>query len=118
MKEQRPTRSKDIQNQWTMTHDFFACTGGFAFDVAGSEDFLPPECPKRLTITARGMALLARCGHLPDISRADILDKSKANDLAKALVMIQAFWMLVQVLGRLITRLPVTLLEVNTIAHV
>lgn len=118
VKEQRRGTGKKNGNDWTMTHDFFACTGGFVFDVSDSEPFLPAECPKRLTITARGMALLARCGHLPDISKADILDKSKANNLAKALVMIQALWMLVQVIGRLIVKLPVTLLEVNTIAHV
>lgn len=111
-----------------MTHDFFASTGGFVFGIepdgmCGTEKrngtkFLPPECPRRLALTARGMALLARCGHLPSIARAEITDKSKANDLAKALVIIQACWMLVQVIGRLIAKLPVTLLEVNTIAHV
>ena len=111
-----------------MTHDFFASTGGFVFEIetgaangaeqGNFEPFLPPECPQRLTLTARGMALLARCGYLPDVAKAEITDKSKANDLAKALVMIQASWMLVQVIGRLIARLPVTLLEVNTIAHV
>ena len=109
---------------WTMTHDFFASTGGFAFEIeadvqnGSSYSFLPPECPRRLTLTARGMALLARCGHLPDVSKAEIADKSKANDLAKALVMIQACWMVIQVIARLAARLPVTLLEVNTIAHV
>ena len=46
------------------------------------------------------------------------MDKSKANTLAKALVIIQASWLLIQVIGRLIAKLPVTLLEVNTIAHV
>ena len=105
-------------NEWTMTHSFFACTGGFAFQLDNGETFLPADCPKRLTITARGMALLAKCGHLPDIPRAEIVDKSKANDLAKALVLVQALWMLLQVIERLIVRLPVTLLEVNTIAHV
>ena len=110
-----------------MTHDFFASTGGFVFEIEDNESvsegtkvtqFLPPSCPRRLTITAFGMALLAKCGRLPDIPKEDILDKSKANDLAKALVMIQAAWMLLQVLGRLVAGLPVTLLEVNTIAHV
>lgn len=115
---QRQVDDKAEWHEWTMTHSFFACIGGFAFDVSDCEEFLPAECPKRLAITARGMAILARCGHLPDISRADIHDKSKANDLAKALVMLQASWMLVQTLGRLACRLPVTLLEVNTIAHV
>jgi hypothetical protein len=46
------------------------------------------------------------------------LDKSKANDLAKALVVIQASWMLLQTLGKVIVGLHVTLLEVNTMAHV
>lgn len=115
-------------NHWTMTHSFFASTGGFVFEIRlqdipesyiGSvRRFLPPGSLRRLTLTARGVALLARCGHLPDVTKAEITDKSKANDLAKALVMVQASWMLVQVIGRLITRLPVTLLEVNTIAHV
>ena len=64
------------------------------------------------------MALLAKCSHLPDITRAEIVDKSKANNLAKALVMVQALRMLLQVIERLIVRFPVTLLKVNTIAHV
>ncbi|KAI9796676.1 MAG: hypothetical protein M1833_006016 [Piccolia ochrophora] len=110
---------------WTKTHSFFASTGGFAFDI-GNETFagdkekyiFPSDCPQRITLTARGVALLAKCGHLPDISKEDILDKSKANGLAKALVILQASWMLLQILGRLIAKLPVTLLEVNTVAHV
>ena len=111
------------RHEWTMTHSFFASTGGFVFEIEdedrqASGPFLPAGCPQRLTLTARGMALLARCGHLPDVSKAEITDKSKANDIAKALVLIQASWMLVQVIGRLMARLPVTLLEVNTIAHV
>lgn len=112
---------------WTTTHDFFASTGGFAFeldtepwDMRGLPvpRFLPSECPNRLTLTARGVALLAQCGHLPDIPEAEIKDKSKANNLAKALVVLQALWMLMQVIARLIAHLPVTLLEVNTVAHV
>ena len=113
--------------KWTRAHDFFACTGGFAFEVESSMNsqsakntgsYLPSSCPVRLTLTARGVALLAECGHLPDVPEEVILDKSKANDLAKAMVIIQASWMLLQTIGRLIARLPVTLLEVNTVAHV
>ena len=81
-----------------MTHDFFASTGGFVFEIENVESFdreekemrfLPLNCQHRLTVTARGMALLTKCDRLPDIPKEDILDKSKANDLAKALVMIQ-----------------------------
>jgi hypothetical protein len=111
----------DRRHKWTKTHDFFASTGGFAFELQPNRRgirFLPETCPTRLTLTARGVALLAKCDRLPDVPEKDILDKSKANDLAKALVVIQASWVLLQTLGRLIVKLPVTLLEVNTMAHV
>ena len=112
--------------QWSATHSFFASTGGFAIEIDDSQitakntssQFLPSDCPRRLTLTARGVALLAQCGLLPDIPEEEIRDKSKANNLAKALVVLQACWMLVQVIARLVERLPVTLLEVNTVAHV
>ena len=113
------------RNPWTMTHSFFACTGGFAFDCSSyivsptrPDGFLPSDAPRRMTITARGMEFLANCGRVPDIPREDIQDKSKADGLSKTLVLLQACWMVVQVLGRLISHLPVTPLEVNTAAHV
>ncbi|KAL8372196.1 hypothetical protein RB595_001813 [Gaeumannomyces hyphopodioides] len=113
-------------NRTRMDHDtqLFACTGGFAFEFPGLETLSTPreeqesQAPRRLTLTARGMALLARCGHIPEVSRAEIEDKSKANGLAKAMVLLRATWMLIQVLGRLAARLPATLVEVNTVAHV
>ncbi len=111
------------QNEWTMAHTFFASAGGLVFEINQSgeeknaDNFLPADCPRRLTVTARGIALLARCGRLPDISKADIADKSKVNKIASALVIIQALWILIEVIGRLAVGLPVTLLEVNTIAH-
>lgn len=120
---------------WTLTHSFFASTGGFAFEFEDDYGFGSEQPPSvgsgqheyspvsernvtRATITARGMELLAKCGYLPDIPVGDIADKSKANTLAKFLVVLQASWMLLQVIGRLVARLPVTLLEVNTVAHV
>lgn len=112
------------QFEWTMTHGFFACTGGFAFDIDGfapvdaEKDDQEGRLPRRLTLTAKGVALLARCGRLPRVDRGDIEDKSKANNLAKAAVVTQATWLLIQVIGRLAAGLTVTLLEVNTVAHV
>ena len=115
-------------NEWTMTHSLFAMSGGFVFDFEdqdlsmqekeAADSFLPQDCPRRITITASGMAFLARCGHLPDISKAEIDDRSKANSIGKTLAIIQVSWMLIQVLGRLRSGLPVTLLELNTLAHV
>ena len=95
--------------------------GGFVFDLeedcAAEHDTFTPKYP-RLTLTPRGMALLARCGYLPKISKEDILDKNKSDNLSKMISIVQALWMLAQIIGRLIVDLPVTLLEVNTLAHI
>jgi hypothetical protein len=93
--------------------------GGFYMEVSSANSGLPfVPGNQRLTISARGVALLAKCGHLPNIPEEDIVDKSKADGLAKFFVCLQAGWMLVQVIARAILNLPVTLLEVNTLGHV
>jgi len=102
-------------------HSFYAGMGGFIFEVdVSSADggllFIPGS--QRLTLSARGVAFLAKCGHLPNIEEDDIADKSKADGLAKFLVCLQAGWMLVQVIARVALGLPVTLLEVNILGHV
>ncbi|KAF2428641.1 hypothetical protein EJ08DRAFT_555758, partial [Tothia fuscella] len=107
--------------EWSLVQGYYGTMGGFVFE----RNSMPEDIARnmfgrheRLTLTARGVALLVRCGHLPPITEADILDKNKADTIAKTLVCIQAGWMLVQVIGRLASGLPVTLLEVNTIGHV
>jgi len=102
-------------------HSFYAGMGGFVFDLnaASASVLLPSKLSLgRLTLTPRGIVLLAECGLLPRISIEEIDDKSKAAGLAKTLVCLQAGWMVIQVIGRIAYGLPVTLLEVNTIGHV
>ncbi|MCJ1301592.1 hypothetical protein MMC08_004393 [Hypocenomyce scalaris] len=105
-----------------MVHGFYASMGGYVFEKDswdlddGSKTF--PEGQVRLTLTARGVALLAQCGHLPDIDQDDIKDKSKSDGLGKALVCVQGLWMIMQIIQRAAARLPITLLEFNTLAHV
>ena len=101
-------------------HSFYAAMGGFAVDI---DDESVPSIgfrlkQTRLTLTARAVRLLDLCGSLPDVSREDIKDKSKADNLTKLVSLLQVIWMLVQICGRLAKSLPVTLLEVNTLAHV
>jgi hypothetical protein len=99
-----------------MVHSFYAGMGGFVAEPVVSP--VDGGLSERLTLSARGIAFLARCGHLPNIDKDDIEDKSKADGLAKSLVCVQAGWMVVQVIGRIALGLPVTLLEVNTLGHV
>jgi hypothetical protein len=104
-----------------MTHGFYAGMGGFVIEINNSTipdtDELFPNC-SRLTLTSRGVLLLAKCGFLPDISQEEILDKSKTDRFAKGLACLQSGWLVVQVLARFKLDLPVTLLEVNTLGHV
>ena len=119
------SKPRGPKHKWTLIHSFFASTGGFAIECtpyiakeSENDNILPKGTPIRLTVTAKGMEFLAKRGVIPNVAREDIEDKSKADALAKMLVLLQAAWMLLQVLGRLLAHLPVTLLEVNTVAHV
>lgn len=95
--------------------------GGFVIDledVCQVEDTRFTSKISRLTLTPRGVALLAQCGYLPKITKEDILDKNKSDNVSRILSVLQALWMLAQIVGRLISKMPVTLLEVNTLAHI
>ena len=87
--------------------------GGFIVDVSHLHNTL-----SRITISPKGLAFLAKHGHFVNISDAAIHDKSKADNLAKALVCLQVSWMLVQTISRRIVGYPITLLEVHTLVHV
>ena len=108
-------------SQWSILHGFYGSMGGFVVEHGDVRSDLADEIFKdttRLTLTARGAALVAQCQDLPYISREDIKDKNKADTVAKLFVCIQAGWFTVQVFARLASGLPVTLLEVNTLGHI
>ncbi|KAK1749721.1 hypothetical protein QBC47DRAFT_311459, partial [Echria macrotheca] len=115
----RLTRAIQATNpEWTMTHSFFAVMGGFAVDTRNGGEREYMDGSPRLHLTANGIALLAELGALPAVSAELIRDKSKANRVTKLLVVIQTVWLVVECVARAASRLPLTLLELNTIAHV
>jgi hypothetical protein len=102
-------------------HSFYAGAGGFVFDLEQSEGgygIEPSYLVPNDSLTAHGVLLLAKSGLLPDLDEREIKDKSKTDGLAKALVLLQASWMLLQTLGRMAAHIPTSLLEVNTIGHI
>jgi hypothetical protein len=101
-------------------HGYYGVMGGFAIDTDDGDGRYKHlfSNRKRLTLTAKGIALLAHCGHTPNISLDDIKDKNKVDGLAKLLVCIQVGWMIAQVIVRAANGLPTSLLEVHTVAHV
>ncbi|KAK1998138.1 hypothetical protein LX36DRAFT_656898 [Colletotrichum falcatum] len=101
---------------WDMTQCFYAVMGGFAVDLPSADD--GDDAPRRVTVTPEGIRLLSFLGKLPGIQGSQIHDKSKADWMAKSLVCTQAGWMVTQVIGRLIKKLPVSQLEINTCGHV
>lgn len=72
----------------------------------------------RASITTQSVPLLAELGLLPDLSAAFIQEKSKADNVAKTLAILQAGWLVFQCIARAAIHLPLTLLEINTLAHV
>jgi hypothetical protein len=109
-----PRWSEEQQlREWTITQCYFAVMGGVRVETGECIDGRP-----RLNLTAEGVRLLSFMGRLPDVPENQIADKSKADGLAKFLVVLQAGWMTLQTIARVHQGLPVTLLEINTMGHV
>lgn len=93
--------------QWTIRHGFFADMGGVLLQPRDSTPFL---------VNSRQIAYLVEHSYMPfpDISEAEIWDRSKADTLAKAVTIVQASWLVIEILGRAIERLETTTLELAT----
>ena len=93
---------------WTMTHAFYAESGGFLFEAKDSP---------RFPVTARQIQYLVERRHIeaPSISAKEISDKSKLDQFAKLIAAAQSGWFATQIVGRGIQNLAVTLLELSTI---
>ena len=94
---------------WTMVHAFYADMGGFLLH--------PPDCTS-FPITAKQVHYLVQQRYLPmpEITKKEIWDKSKADLFAKTVAGFQAAWLVTQVLARGIQHLSITLLELSTVA--
>ena len=107
--------------EWTQYHSWYMIMGGFYFRTKnnGTVDEFIPGSPD-LILTADAMPLLTRTAPplLPEIEVDVIKDHSKADVVAKALALLQALYQFLSVISRLVLRLPVSQLEINTFGHV
>lgn len=101
---------------WTLRHCFFANMGGvhLAFrdrNSAGSPSF-PVDCEQLL--------YLVQHKHMPrpEISEEDINDRNRADELARAIAIVQALWFTINAVTRAATGLHVTTLELTTLSFV
>ncbi|KIK66921.1 hypothetical protein GYMLUDRAFT_218308 [Collybiopsis luxurians FD-317 M1] len=95
---------------WTKTHGMFLVMGGFV---------LVDNSGKRLgVIQQNDLIKLLSNGQVtfPALSSSQIMDKSKGDAIAKLLVLFQTSWFMVQIVSRAIQHLPITELELTTLA--
>jgi hypothetical protein len=110
------------KGQWTMSQLFFVYMGGVNLEFE--------DCTEALGCDADGLnshdevlSLLQRALQLniPDmkaVSVEELNKRAKATYLVKAVVCLQASWLVAQVVGRAIAKLPITTLEVVTVGYV
>ncbi|KAI9448967.1 hypothetical protein F5148DRAFT_987816, partial [Russula earlei] len=94
---------------WTTTHGFLAIMGGF-MEYEGNRPIrvLLPEELNSYSLTGNG--------DFPRIAKEEIEDKSKGDAISKMLVILQTGWFVVQCIARGVEGLPVTELELVTVA--
>ncbi|KAH9958498.1 hypothetical protein BC827DRAFT_1371008 [Russula dissimulans] len=97
------------EERWTTTHGFFAIMGGF-MEYEGNR-------PIRVLYPSQlGSYSLTGNGGFPRISKAEIEDKSKSDVISKAFVVLQTGWFVTQCIARGVQGLPITELELATVA--
>ncbi|KAG2343490.1 hypothetical protein BDR05DRAFT_1059679 [Suillus weaverae] len=96
---------------WSVTHGFFVWMGGFMLYVNGKP---------RATLTSDELRHFVNVEtvDMPVISEAEIKDRSKGDGLSKSIALLQLAWFVIQLVARYVQNLPITLLEIDTLAIV
>ena len=102
------------RKRWSLEQGFYAAMGGYIVSIEEQDEWILDDGK---TVTPAGILALAGLDMLPDVDKSTVTVKSKADGVTKTLVVIQAVWMVIQSLVRQ-SGLHVTLLELNTLAHV
>lgn len=98
------------RNRWTLVHSYLANMGGF-LECLGSWQV---RHVRTLDIIDRYQRFTGKSNMFP--SKADIDDRGKADLLVKSLAVLQITWLVLSIIVRGITSLPVSQLEITTLA--
>jgi hypothetical protein len=98
---------------WTITHGFYAEMGGYRV-VSDATD------KEQYTFRVKELVWLTekKLLTIPKVSREELHDKSNADTLIKGIVLIQCTWFMLQVCARVNQSLPLTTLELATVAFI
>ncbi|KAJ8081766.1 hypothetical protein PM082_007612 [Marasmius tenuissimus] len=105
----RISRRMAHRPEWTVTHSFFLVMGGFM--LVDKTRPVRPLLVEDVT-QSKNTELIS----LPILSEREIQDRSKGDGLSKTFILLQTTWFLIQVLARVVSGLPVTELELVTVA--
>ncbi|KAF7975167.1 hypothetical protein HWV62_10353 [Athelia sp. TMB] len=93
---------------WTIPHAFFIIMGGYYFyNETGPRHPLSPKMV--IELVERGL--------LVPPTREELANQSKGDALSKCVAIMQTLWFVMQCIARRIERLPITSLEVMTLAY-
>src|ERR1700732_3625752 len=94
---------------WTQSHGYFAIMGGFMiFDGNSKEPYIVDPASKEL-------GELLKKGEI-NITEEEIKDKGRGDALSKGFTLIQTAWFIPQCIARTAEHLPITELELVTLA--
>ncbi|CCF33563.1 hypothetical protein CH063_05726 [Colletotrichum higginsianum] len=104
---------------------FFVIMGGYQVTIKdiqpGPEFTYNSNCEDIHRLSSEGFLRLVELGEInieTAVRTSHLKDRSKANIIQKALVLMQIGWMLLQCIARKAQGLPITLLELHTMVHV
>jgi hypothetical protein len=102
--------------KWSLTHSYYANMGGFVVRNPSADKTIYHD-PYHLT--GEDLVELRKGNHiakLPDITEAEIKDRSKSDMLGKSIALGQIAWSIIQIIARAVRKLPVSPLEVAVVA--
>ncbi|RGP60930.1 hypothetical protein FSPOR_10353 [Fusarium sporotrichioides] len=120
----------DADFEINLKYAFFIVMGAVRFDVhdifsftdldKAYRDHFKETGPDWRSVRSASASIiwLAERGHWIKIRKQCIDDKSKADTVQNAIVLIQVLWMATQCIARRISNLPLSLSEIHTIVHV
>ena len=102
---------------WTLAHAFYAVMGGYVVETSKPISLFGDE--KRFVLNPSGVSCVIKYypNLIPNLPALSLWDRSKTDSIAKALLIIQVLYFCASCIIRRAKDLPLSLLEITTLAH-
>jgi len=111
--EKTPKENAFPNRKVAWSYAWYTVMGGYTLDVSPLHDNY-----RVMTLTWHAVLRMAKDGLFLPTPKAIISDKSKADFLAKGIVICQVTFLVIELIARKVQGLPITLLELHTVVHV